>query len=148
MSTDRDPLHDSGARPADERGDEAFERRASELLVDSAEHLDGHVRSRLTQARHAALAELEQRRARPFRMPGFWLPVGSVAAATVLALAVWLRAPSPEAVTVAATAPEVSAVEDIAILAAADEPDLYAEDAEFYEWAGAAADGALDQLGG
>lgn len=147
MSTERD----SGHEPPDTRDDAgaaAFERRASELLVDSAEHLDGRVRSRLTQARHAALAELEQRRGRSFRVPGFWLPAGTVAAATVLALAVWLRAPGPENVTAAANGADVSAVEDIAILAAADEPELYAEDAEFYEWAGAAADGALDQLGG
>jgi hypothetical protein len=148
MSTERDPLHDSESRRADAGADEAFERRASELLVDSAEHVDARVRSRLTQARHAALAELEQRRTQTFRVPSFWLPVGSVAAATVLALAVWLRTPSPEAVTVAAAVADVSAVEDIAILAAADEPDLYAEEADFYEWAGAAADGALDQLGG
>lgn len=147
MSTERDPREE----PADPHGDEcaaAFERRASELLVDSADHLDGRVRSRLTQARHAALAELEQRRSRTFRVPGFLLPAGAVAAATVLALAVWLRSPAPDAVTVAGAVQELSAVEDIAILAAADEPELYAEDADFYEWAGAAADGALYQLGG
>lgn len=148
MSTDRESPQQSRTGPADGPDDAAFERRASELLVDSVEQLDGRVRSRLTQARHAALAELEQRRSRSFRVPGFWLPAGAVTAATVLALAVWLRAPSPEAVTAAATGAEVSAVEDIAILAAADEPELYAEDPDFYEWAGAAADGALDQLGG
>lgn len=143
MSTERESPHTNASGP----GDEAFERRASELLVDSSEHLDGRVRSRLTQARHAALAELQQRQRSSFRVPGFWLPAGAVAAATVLALAVWLRAPSPEAPRLAAVG-EVTAVEDIAILAAAEEPELYAEDAEFYEWAGAAADGTLDLRGG
>lgn len=145
MSTERDPERAPGEAEAPSAADAAFERRASELLVESADHLDGRTRSRLTQARHAALAELQQGRSRSFRVPGMWLPVGTVAAASVLALAVWLRAPSHEAGLVAATA-EVSPVEDIAILAATDEPELYADDADFYEWA--AADGALDQRGG
>lgn len=144
MSTERDPRPEREPTSADA----AFERRASELLVESAEHLDGRVRSRLTQARHAALAELESRRAGTFRVPGFWLPAGAVAAATMLALAVWLSAPAPDAPTLAANGVDASAVEDLAILASADGPELYAEDADFYEWAEAAANGSLDRVGG
>lgn len=149
MSTERDPrtAHDPGAGHDSTSADAAFERRASELLVDSAEHLDGRVRSRLTQARHAALAELEGGRAGTFRVPGFWLPAGAVAAATLLAVAVWLNEPAPDAPAYAANGADVAAVEDLAILASADGPELYAEDADFYEWADAAASGSLDRLG-
>jgi hypothetical protein len=144
MNTERDPRREPGTSPADE----VFERRASELLVESAEQLDGRVRSRLTQARHAALAELDSGRRGAFRVPGFWLPAGAVAAATLLAVAVWMSAPAPDAVTVAANGADVSAVEDLVILASADEPELYAEDADFYEWAGATLDGSLERRGG
>lgn len=116
-------------------GDTDLERRTRERLLDSAEHLDGHTRSRLTQARHAALAELPQ--GRTFRLPGFWLPAGALAGAAMLAVMVWVGQPgSPGAPPLAG---EVGAVEDLAILASADGPELYAEDPEFYEWAGSAA---------
>jgi dihydroneopterin aldolase len=39
-----------------ENAETEFERRTRALLEASAEELSGHVRSRLTQARHAALA--------------------------------------------------------------------------------------------
>jgi hypothetical protein len=116
-------------------GDAELERRARERLLDSAEHLDGHVRSRLTQARHAALAELRQ--GGGFRIPGFWLPAGALAGAAMLALAVWIA--QPAATPGLALAAEAGAVEDLAILASGDAPELYAEDPEFYEWAGSAA---------
>lgn len=114
--------------------DTDFERRTRERLQTSAEHLDGATRSRLTQARHAALAE--HQRARTFRVPGFWLPAGALAGAALLALAVWVGGPEAPGALVAA---DSSVVEDLAILASADGPDLYADDAEFYEWAGRAA---------
>jgi hypothetical protein len=111
--------------------DSGFERRTRERLVDSAEALDGRTRSRLTAARHAALAELKAPGAAPaFRVPGIWLPLGTVAAAAVLAVLVYVERPHPSAVVA-----ESGAVEDIEILASNDGPDLYAEDPEFYEWA-------------
>lgn len=120
---------------SDGDGDGDFERRTRERLLDSAEHLDGHTRSRLTQARHVALAELPQGRA--FRMPGLWLPAGALAGAAALALAVWLGQPgAPGAPALAA---EAGGVEDLAILASTDGPEFYADDPEFYEWAGSAA---------
>jgi hypothetical protein len=144
MNDEAGPLHGPDAG----RGAGAFERRAGELLAASAERLDGGTRSRLAQARHVALAELEGPRAGAFRVPGFWLPAGTIAAATLLALAVWLRTPSPDALTLAAGGTDVSPVEDLAILASADEPDLYAEDADFYEWVGATVDGSFESRGG
>ena len=115
--------------PADGTGT-ALERRSRELLRASVERLDAHARSRLAQARHAALAAGQ--RPRPFRVPGLWLPAGALAAAAVLALAVWVGQPGPERAALA----EAAAVEDADILASGDGPELYAEEAEFYEWAG------------
>ena len=75
--------------------DLAFEERARTLLTGSTEAIDGRLRSRLTTARFAALAELEKRAAEPrFRVPGGWLPAGALAAAAVLAIAVWVAQPS------------------------------------------------------
>lgn len=117
--------------------DTELERRMRERLQASAEHLDGPTRSRLTQARHAALAELPQ--GRTFRSPGFWLPAGALAGAVVLAVMVWVGQPgSPGAPALAADA---GGIEDLAILASADGPELYADDPEFYEWAGSLAAG-------
>ena len=121
MSTQDDAIH---------AAEVAFERRSRALLRASAERLDGHTRSRLTQARHAALATGAG--ARPFRVPGLWLPAGALAAAAVLAVAVWIGQPGLERAALA----EASAVEDADILTSGDGPELYAEEAEFYEWAG------------
>jgi hypothetical protein len=129
--TTMDANHDGAGGATD------FERRARERLVASADELDGRTRSRLTQARHAALAEV-QSTSRPFRVPGFWLPAGALACAAVLAVTVWIdRAPGPATATVGASAVVSSggSVEDLAILASADS-DMYAEDPDFYEWAG------------
>ena len=121
----------------------AFERRSRELLRASAERLDGHARSRLTQARHAALDALAAGAgSRPFRVPGLWLPAGALAAAAVLAVAVWIGQPGPERAALA----DAGAVEDAEILTSGDGPELYAEEAEFYEWAGG--DGSGDAGGG
>ena len=112
----------------------AFGRHAAELLRESAEALDGRARSRLTQARFVALGELKAGRstAPRFRIPGAWLPVGALAAAAVLAIAVWIAQPTaPQGAVLA----DASPVEDVELLASNDDPGLYAEDADFYEWA-------------
>jgi hypothetical protein len=110
----------------------ALEREAARLLRASAEALDGGVRSRLTAARFVALGELEKRGSAPrFRIPGAWLPAGALAAAAVLAVAVWVARPLAPTAIVA----EASPVEDAELLASNEEPELYAEDADFYEWA-------------
>ena len=124
MNRDDTPMTDADA---------AFERRARELMSASTEALDGRTRSRLTEARFAALAELEKRSSLPrFRVPGRWLPAGALAAAAVLSLAVFIARPLG---TPGNPLAEVSAVEDAELLASNDEPELYADDADFYEWA-------------
>lgn len=120
--------------PDSHDGLDAFERSSRELLRASADAVDGRVRSRLNQARHAALAELAAGAGtRPFRVPGRWLPAGALAAAAVLAVAVWIARPvagpgSPLA--------DAMVAEDIEMLASTEGPELYADDADFYEWAG------------
>jgi len=131
----------SNEQPNMTESDAAFERRTRALLRDSADALDGRVRSRLTAARHAALAELEKRAARPrFRVPGAWLPAGVVAAAAVVAIAVWTAQPVGGPAAVVADATLMG--EDAEILASNEGPDLYADDPDLYEWAG------TDQSGG
>jgi hypothetical protein len=111
-----------------------LEARSREHLLSSVEALDARVLSRLNQARQAALAEAGAGAgARTFRIPGVWLPVGVLAAASVLAIAVWIARPVSQPQPQFA---EASPVEDAEILASGDNPELYADEADFYEWAG------------
>lgn len=102
-----------------------FEDKTQSVLRDSAEHLDGHTRSRLTQARHAALAEIERHRSQRVR---WLLPAGAAAAAV---LAVFLLQ-GRIAVAPVTTEP-VAAVEDIELMTAEDSLEMY-ENLEFYAW--------------
>lgn len=121
----------------------AFEQRSRELLLASADAVDGRTRSRLNQARHAALAELARgAEARPFRVPGRWLPAGALAAAAVLAVAVWVAQPGAGPGVPLADA---AVADDAEMLASTEGPELYADDADFYEWAGS--DGAASAGG-
>ena len=101
-----------------------FEKRTQEVLEESTARLDGRTQSRLTQARHAALAQLENPARNWWRS---YVPAGAAAAVAVLAVVIW-SGPTP---------PVASPVEDMEILADAEAPDFVedAEDLEFYEWA-------------
>jgi len=111
-----------------------LEEASRRLLRERAEALPGALQSRLTAARHAALAEHARAAGtRRFRVPGMWLPGGALAAAAVLALAVFIARPVSGPGNMVA---EASPVEDAEMLAAKDEPELYADDPDFYEWAG------------
>ncbi|MEJ0085896.1 MAG: DUF3619 family protein [Pseudomonadota bacterium] len=104
-----------------------FEKRTQDVLDESAARLDGRTLSRLTQARHAALDQLQQPARHWWRS---YVPAGAAAAA-VLAVVMWSRNPVVE------PTPTASPVEDIDLLADADAPDFVddGEDLEFYEWA-------------
>jgi hypothetical protein len=108
-----------------------FEKRAKEVLEESAGRLDGRTRSRLTQARHAALARLEQPQRLGWRT---YVPVGAAAGAAVLAVVIYTGKHNTDPATVVENA---SAVEDMELLADADAPDFVddGDDLEFYEWA-------------
>jgi negative regulator of sigma E activity len=106
-----------------------FEKRTQEVLEESVGRIDGRTRSRLTQARHAALARLEQPARHWWRS---YVPAGAAAAVAVLAVVMW-SGPGIDKQPVAGT----SAAEDLELLADADAPDFVddGEDLEFYEWA-------------
>jgi hypothetical protein len=109
-----------------------FEQRLRQLLAHSESGVSGHVRSRLTEARHAALrsarAHTDTRRPR-LRT---WLPVAAMAAALALA---WLRGPFRATPSPGAGARVVTAA-DVQLLTDRDGLALVAEgDGEFYEWA-------------
>jgi negative regulator of sigma E activity len=108
----------------------SFEKRTQEILEESAGRLDGHTRSRLTQARHAALEQLAQPARHWWRS---YVPAGAAAAVAVLAVVIW-SGPLSDNTRAAQVA---SPVEDIELLADADAPDFVddGEDLEFYEWA-------------
>jgi hypothetical protein len=125
MSTDDDAAGASG-----------LERRSRALLEDSAANLDGRLSSRLTRARHAALAVRRQARARRAWLS--WAPAGALAAGLLGVLA-YLR--HGHGLLPGATAPTGGGTDDLDLLADADALQL-AEDAgdyDFYEWAAAAA---------
>jgi hypothetical protein len=123
-----------------ERADasDEFEQRARVLLEQSAEQLPGAVRSRLTQARYAALA------AQSARAPSFarrWLPAGAAAAAALALLVVY----GPQLRDAGETPISNAGLEDIELLTDNDAVPLNGDqdvDDDFYEWAAAEAAGA------
>ena len=124
----------SGEEPV---GTSGLERRARALLEESAASVDGRVRSRLTRARHAALAATRHDRARRAWLS--WAPAGALAAGLLGAL-VYVR--HGHGWLPGGTVPAAEGgADDLELLADADALQL-AEDAgdyDFYEWAAAAA---------
>lgn len=121
-------------------GDSEFERRTRELLLQSADRLSGSVRSRLTQARYAALAaQSGQRSASRMRR---WMPAGAVAG-VVLALFVVLTPHGAGTSHVASAAGP--ALEDMDMFSDSDALPLNGDqdvDYDFYEWAAGEASGS------
>jgi hypothetical protein len=104
------------------------------VLAESAARLDGRTRARLTQARHAALAQLERPQRQWWRS---YLPAGAAAAAAVLAVIIWTGPGTNTAPRLAESGNGASAFEDIDLLADGEAPDFVgdANEVEFYEWA-------------
>ncbi|HXB17776.1 MAG TPA: hypothetical protein VNV40_02970 [Steroidobacteraceae bacterium] len=119
-----------------------FERNARVVLEESVRRIDARTRSRLNQARHAALAAGGRRRA-------WWssftlMPAaGAIAAALLVAVVLWHREP-------AGTQPlaldgQHPAVEDMELLTDNDSIDLIEGwDGSFYEWAAAQSDAGAE----
>jgi len=101
-----------------------LERKTKALFDDSVAVTDGSTRSRLTQARHRALAELETSAGRGWRRR--WLPAGAVAAAMLVALML-ARFPDRDVDL------ETAVATDLEILLDAEDLDLI-EELEFYAW--------------
>jgi hypothetical protein len=122
---------------------QGLEERSRALFHSSVERLDMATRSRLTQARHAALEAAEGRRARgggPLRLA--LAPVAGLAMAAVLAVALWFGTPLGRH---GVAEPQVGNLEDLELVAASDAPssdaiEMLQEDPDFYAWADKAAD--------
>lgn len=125
----------------DSNGTTDFERQLHTLLQESVQRVGGHARSRLNQARHAALAEaarrsrwhLPLRAAAWLQLRPLWMPAtGAVAAAVLVAFVLWPHA--PQAYPGAEANP--TTVEDLDLLADHEGMDLMQSgDGQFYEWA-------------
>jgi hypothetical protein len=111
-----------------ERDTEEFERQTRELLLASADQLSGATRSRLTQARFAAVAARPSRQHYQWRR---WAPAGAAAVAVAL-LVVFVPHGARTPVSPVAN----SALEDMDLLSSDlplnGDPDM---DYDFYEWA-------------
>jgi hypothetical protein len=127
--------------------DEVLAARARALLEASAGQLDAHTRSRLTQARHAALAAAAEPRGllatlRGGLRPQRWMPAGAALASLLVVALIVVRMPgsplAPGATTRASSGGEaIELLADADELALAQEPET---DYDFYEWAVDAAD--------
>jgi hypothetical protein len=111
-----------------------FEQRTRELLRQSSERLPAGVRSRLTQARYAALAARTSGQTQSmFRR---WVPAGALAG-VVLALFVVL-APRGTGTVAGAQFEDIDMLTDSEALPLSSDQDM---DYDFYEWAANEADG-------
>jgi hypothetical protein len=110
-----------------------FERHARGRLEESVLRIDGRVRSRLNQARHAAIEQASRR-------PSFWrrlslMPAASaVAAAVLVAFVLWPHTHQGESIPTEGG----HTAEDLDLLADSDALDLVSDETDggaFYEWA-------------
>ncbi len=126
---------------------ERLEERSRALFEDSVANVDMRTRSRLTQARHAALEAAERARPRAWflRLPVLSSAVG-VAAAAVVGVSLWLGTPQPHHGPTSADS--VATFEDLDIVAASDNSqdnvEMLQDDLEFYDWADKAAASGTD----
>jgi hypothetical protein len=117
-----------------------FERNARVVLDRGISRIDARTRSRLNQARQAAVAAATSRR-RPLWLRGpVLMPASGVAMALLLALVLWHREPSRIDMPIAEA--QSSSVEDLDLLADSEALDmLEGWDGPFYEWATSQTDG-------
>jgi len=121
---------------------DSFEERAQALFRDSVEGLDFAMRSRLTQARNAALEAAVARRRPRFLRIGVLTPAAGVTAAAVLGAFLWLGSPlGQHAVTVADGQSNLEVLDLVASVdeGSGDAMDMLQDDIEFYDWADKAA---------
>ena len=120
-----------------EESQQSFEERSRALFHDSVDGLDFALRSRLTQARKAAVEAASAGRRPWFYRLGAWTPAAGVTAAAVLGAVLWLGSPlGQHAPTVPDGQPNL---EDLDIVASSegsgDAMDMLQDDIEFYDWA-------------
>jgi hypothetical protein len=117
-----------------------LEERSRALFSDSVENMDFAMRSRLTQARVAALAAAEHPRPWLLR-PSTWAPAAGVTAAAVLGVALWFGSPLSHQNGVVA---DNSNLEDLELVASTDDNsaaplEMLQDDIDFYDFADKAA---------
>ena len=114
-----------------------FEQQARALLEDSVLRIDGRVRSRLNQARHAVIEEASRRPSywrRLAFMPAFMPAASAIAAAVLVTFVLWRPSHQGDSLVTKAGA----TVEDLDLLADGDALDLVSDETDggaFYEWA-------------
>ena len=139
MSTDRNQDKNTDDMRHDE---DEFVRRARELLAAEADNLNAPLRSKLTQARHAALDEMPLESAG--RTDGWlnwfsgragWAPTGAAVLVAVVAATWWtnLSGPSYPLVTQTVAAEDEISPDDFDMLLSDDGFELLA-DLDFYTW--------------
>jgi len=122
-----------------------LERRSRQLFEESVAGVDMRMRSRLNQARHAALDRASRPRATFLGLPLATSAAG-VCAAALLGVALWPGMPVGHQALVASEA--AANFEDLDIVASTEESsaetlEMLQDDADFYDWAaekGAVAD--------
>jgi len=98
--------------------------------------VDMRIRSRLTQARNAAIEAASTSRRPWFSRIGMWTPAAGVTAAAVLGAFLWLGSPlGQHAVTVADGQPSLEDLDIVASEGSGDAMDMLQDDIEFYDWA-------------
>jgi len=118
---------------------EPFEDRSRELFLESVDNVDMRVRSRLTQARHAALEAAAASTGRTwFARLGVWTPAAGVTAAALLGAALWLGLPGAHQGGPGSDGQP--SFEDLDIVASSDESsgdalEMLQNDIEFYDYA-------------
>lgn len=113
-----------------------FERNARVVLEHSLSHVDARTRSRLNQARHAALEAAGARSRAWWRSLTLMPTAGAAAAALLVAVVLWHRQPGGEPAVL-----EAQHVEDMELLADGEALELLdGWDGPFYEWATAQTD--------
>jgi len=125
--------------PIEEQIPAELERRLQGLLEQSVAHVDGHIRSRLNQARQAAVAEATRdRRPALLRAVVLMPAAGALAAAVLVAFVLWPHSAQQVELPVTVMADAGHSMEDLDLLADGDGLDLVsAEEADgsFLEWA-------------
>ena len=118
--------------------DGALEKRSRAVFNESVDNLDMRTRSRLNQARQAALAAAAPagRRSWLTRMPVL-TSAGGVAAAAVLGVALWFGGPLGHHNPMPTAE---STFEDLDLVASSDEGagdamEMLQDDIDFYDWA-------------
>ena len=124
-----------------EQRHDSLEERSRALFEGSVENLDMRIRSRLTQARHAALESAAARNRAWLPRRAWWMPAAGVTAAAVLGAALWIGTPlGNHAVSLADAQPNL---EDLDIVASSDGSgdamEMLQDDLDFYDFADKAA---------